>query len=56
MPRYDLFQLNGGSWPLWVGAAESMGDAQAQADQLPEFLLLDYLTDDKITLKARRSV
>jgi hypothetical protein len=54
MPRYDLFQLNQGSWPLWLGSAETIQDAQAQSNQLTdcsECFALDYLTDEKIILK-----
>jgi hypothetical protein len=54
MSRYDLFLSNEGSWPLWLGSAETIQDAQAQANQLTDrsqCFALDYLTDEKIILK-----
>jgi hypothetical protein len=53
MPRYDLFRLDDGS-PLWIAAAETMADVQAQMGQLancPECLVLDSLTGEKISVR-----
>jgi hypothetical protein len=54
VPRYDLFRIDKGS-PLWVGATETLHEANAQAKRLadcPGCVVLDRTTGHKIVLMA----
>jgi hypothetical protein len=57
MPRYDLFRMDKGL-PLWVGAMETLHEANAQAKRLadcPGCVVLDRTTGHKIVLMAGQS-
>jgi hypothetical protein len=54
MPRYDLFRIDKGS-PLWVGAMETLHEANARAKRLadcPGCIVRERATGHKIVIMS----